>query len=173
MTAQPFPSQDNGTMHGLLLSLHSALRWAVIILGLFAAARGLIGGVRRASWSTTDDRAGLLFTIGLDLQVLIGLTMYALVSPITTSAFQNMGAAMQNGVVRFWIVEHPVAMLLALALAHVGRARIRRASEPPLKHRRAAILYGCAILLVLLGTPWPFMRVARPLFRLVTLGFGL
>ena len=151
-------------MYGLLIPLHSLLRWAVILLGLLAAGRGLAGWLGRKPWSPADDRAGLLFVTSVDLQVLVGLLMYTLVSPITTSAFQHMAGAMQNSVVRFWVIEHPAPMLLALAWAHVGRPRIRRAEDSSLKHRRALVYFGLALLLVLLGTPWPFMPVARPLW---------
>lgn len=151
-------------MHELLLPLHSLLRWVVIVLGLFAAGRGLNGWLGRRPWSPADDRAGQLFIVSFDVQLLLGLLLFVVVSPITTGAFQNMGGAMQNAVVRFWLVEHPTAMLLGLVLAHIGRARVRAAGEPPLKHRRAAIYLGFAVLLVLAGVPWPFMPVARPLW---------
>ncbi len=151
-------------MHGLLLPLHSLIRWAVILLGLLVVARGLTGWSGRRAWSTADDRAGRLFVAILDVQVFLGLVLYFLVSPITTSALWNMGAAMRIAVVRFWAVEHVLAMLLALGLAHLGRVRVRAAGEPSLKHRRAAIFFGFALLLVLAGVPWPFMPVARPLW---------
>jgi hypothetical protein len=46
----------------------------------------------------------------------------------------------------------------------VGRARIRRAEDSPLKHRRVLVYLGLALLLVVIGVPWPFMPVARPLW---------
>lgn len=149
-------------MYGFVLTWHSLIRWAVVLLGLAAVARALAGWLGRKAWSAADDRGGLFFVISFDLQVLVGLVLYVFASQITTSAFQTMSGAMQNAVVRFWVVEHPTAMLIGLALAHVGRARVRRASDPAPKHRRAAILFGFALLLVALGTPWPFMPVARP-----------
>jgi hypothetical protein len=151
-------------MYGFLLPLHSVLRWVVIALGLLAAGRGLAGWLGRKPWSPGDDRAGLLFVAGFDVQLLVGLALYVVFSPITTGAFQNMGGAMQNAVVRFWVVEHLVAMFLGLVLAHLGRVRVRAAAEPSIKHRRAAIFFGFALLLVLAGVPWPFMPVARPLW---------
>ena len=150
-------------MYGLTLTPHSLVRWVVILAGLFAALRGLAGWLGRKPWTIDDDRTGRVFVISFDTQILIGLVMYVFVSPITTSAFQNMGGAMQNAGVRFWVVEHPTAMILGLALAHIGRVRVTRAEDAALKHRRAAIYFGLALLLVLLGSPWPFTPVARPL----------
>lgn len=153
-------------MYEPVLALHSLVRWIVILTGFFAAARGFAGWLGRKPWAPADHRAGVIFTIGLDTQILIGLLMYVLVSPITTAAFQNMSGAMQSSLVRFWLVEHPTAMLLALVLTHVGRARIKRTDHAALRHRRAAWFFGLALLLVLLGSPWPFMPVARPLWPL-------
>lgn len=146
----------------LTLTLHSLVRWAVILLGVWALSRAKLGWFGRRPWRQGDDLAGRLFVIAFDVQVLLGLLLYFVLSPITTGAFQDMGGAMQNSAVRFWVVEHITAMLLGLALAHIGRARLRRATDDRARHRTAALFLGFALLLVLLGTPWPFMPVGRP-----------
>ena len=151
-------------MHDFTLALHSLLRWMVLLLGLVAAARALRGWTGGGEWSAADDRSGRLFVIAFDVQVLIGLLLYTWLSPITTTALQNMGAAMQNSLVRFWVVEHIFGMILGLALAHIGRAKLRRAADPVARHRRAAIYFGLAWLLAMLSTPWPFMAYGRPLW---------
>jgi hypothetical protein len=149
----------------VLLVVHSWLRWVVIALGVAASARALGGWRARRSWARLDDHLGRWFTVAFDLQVLAGLTLYLFVSPITTAAFQAPGGIMHNSVLRFWAVEHPFAMIVALALAHVGRARARRATEAWRRHRAAAIFFGLALAALLVGMPWPFTPVARPLWR--------
>jgi len=151
-------------MFSFVLALHSLMRWAVVLLGLYATGRAKLGWFFKKPWSGGDRTAGLLFTIAFDVQVLLGLLLYFVLSPITTGAFRNMGAAMQNGVVRFWVAEHITIMLVALALAHVGRVRLRKAASDRARHFTAALFFGLATLLVLIGTPWPFMPVARPLW---------
>ena len=134
-------------MYPATLLLHSWLRWVVIVLGLVAIVRAAGGG---------RGRSALLFTIALDVQFLAGVLLYAALSPMTRSAMENMGAAMHTPALRFWAVEHPLAMLLAVVLAHVGRSR----------PRRAAIFFTIAVLLLLAGMPWPGLPYGRPLFRL-------
>ena len=151
-------------MHSATLTLHALVRWAVILLGLYATGRAKLGWFGKRPWTGADNQAGLWFVTSFDIQALLGLILYLALSPITTGAFQHMGGAMQNTVVRFFVVEHVTAMLLGLALAHIGRVRVRRASTDHARHRTAAISFGFALLLVLLGTPWPFMPVARPLW---------
>ena len=146
----------------LLLTLHSLVRWAAIVLGLMAIFRAFTG-MSKGSFEDTDGTFGRLFAISLDVQMLLGILMYLFFSTITTSAFENMGSAMGNSVTRFWLVEHPTMMIAALALAHIGVARVRKASETKAKHRAALIFFGIAMLLIVAGSPWPFSTAARPI----------
>ena len=152
-------------MYSMVLILHSLLRWAVLALGAVAFARAVAGARARRNWTVADDRAGLWFTIALDVQLLLGLALYAVLSPVTQLAFQDFGAAMGNSVLRFWAVEHAVGMIAGLALVHIGRVRIRKAADPAGRHRMAAIFFGLGLAIILLAIPWPGMPAARPLFR--------
>jgi hypothetical protein len=151
-------------MFSVVLTLHSLMRWVVILLGVVATGRGKLGWFLKRRWTPADDRVGRLFVAAFDVQVLLGLMLYLVLSPITTGAFRNMGAAMQNSVVRFWVAEHITAMILGLALAHIGRVRLGRATDDRGRHRTAVWFFGFALLLVLLGTPWPFSPAPRPLW---------
>src|SRR5581483_6615453 len=92
------------------------------------------------------------------------LPIYFVVSPNMAEIRAHFGEAMQNGQLRFWAVEHVTAMLVAIVLAHVGRAMARNA--PPEKTRaRLLVTFGIATLLLFVGMPWPGMRYGRPLFR--------
>ena len=152
-------------MYSAVLLLHSWVRWLVVIAGLLAVARALAGMSGGKPWTTSDDRGTLLFTIALDIQMLVGLALYAWLSPITRLAFSDMSAAMRNPTLRFWMMEHFVGMILALALAHVGRVVIRKKTDAGDKHRLAAMFMGVAMLVILLSIPWPWGANARPLFR--------
>jgi len=151
-------------MYSAGLLVHSWLRWAVILLGIVAVLRAL-GALRSRRWTPADDRAGLLFTIAFDVQLLVGLLLYFALSPLTKLAMQNMGEAMRAAPIRYWAVEHPFGMLVALVLAHVGRVMVRRATEAK-KARIALIFFALSLLLILGVTPWPNMPGERPLFRL-------
>lgn len=151
-------------MYTALLAIHSLLRWLVIGTGLLAAVRGF-GGMKGNAWTKSDDNAGRWFIIALDIQLLLGLMLYGVLSPITQIAFDDMGAAMRDPQVRFWAVEHLFGMVIGVALAHVGRVRIRRAVEDVRKHKLAAIFFTLALIAILASIPWPGMPAGRPLFR--------
>jgi hypothetical protein len=146
------------------LWLHSWLRWAVLLTGLVAWLRGVGGKTARRPWTPQDELWGLLLTVSVDLQFVVGLVLYIL-SPITRISFQNFGAAMQINVARFFTLEHVIGMIAAIALVHIGRVKIRKAPDAERKHRLAMLLYGIALVLMFISIPWPGLPVARPLFR--------
>ena len=141
-------------MYPTILAIHNIVRWIVLISGLIAAVKALIGWFGSKEWSNLDDQLGLIFTISLDIQLLLGLVLYIFLSPITTTAFRDFGAAMADGDLRFWAIEHIFMMVLAVILAHIGRALSKKAVEDKAKFKRAAIFYTLAILFILAAIPW-------------------
>jgi uncharacterized integral membrane protein len=142
-------------MYGLILLVHSWLRWAVMAAGLFAVVRG----------GSRDETAGKWFTILLDVQVLLGLLLYFALSPVTGAALDDFAGAMKVPQLRFFAVEHVFGILIGTTLAHIGRARVRKARDDRHKARTAAIFYGLALLAILASIPWPGLPAGRPLFR--------
>ena len=150
-------------MYSLFVALHSLLRWVVLIAGILAVGRAVAGLLGPRPWTPRDDRGGRFFVMAVDTQMLVGLILYGILSPITYAAFSNMGAAMKDGTLRFYTVEHVFMMLIAVALVHIGRKRVQKAAGDAAKHRTAAIFFGLALVLILAGIPWPFREVGRPL----------
>jgi hypothetical protein len=153
-------------MYSLALIFHSWLRWvvlAVLIAAIFRAVRGRAAGLM---WTAADRRANALAVASLDVQTLIGLLLYLFLSPFTTDALNDFGAAMRTPALRYWAVEHVSLMVGALIVAHVGNVLARKASTDPSRHLRGAIYLGLALLLTLIGIPWPGMPNGRELFRL-------
>lgn len=156
-------------MYSILLTLHSLLRWIVVILAVVTVMRALAGWFGKKQWTAMDGRLGMFSSVSVDLQFLLGLALYIFLSPLTKQAFQDFGAAMSNGLLRYWAVEHIFWMVLALILMHVGRASSKRAEGSTRKHRRVAIFFGLATLAILFAIPWPFLSYGRPLIRLAGL----
>ena len=151
-------------MYSGFLLIHSWLRWADLLLGLAALVRSLTRAQR--PWTPTDQKVGRLFTAALDLQFLLGAILYFVLSPFTTAALSDFGAAMGNSGLRFWAVEHVFGMVVGMALAHIGRARIAKAPTDARRHRLALIFYGLALLVIVISIPWPGRPNGRPMFRL-------
>jgi hypothetical protein len=154
-------------MYGLVLTLHSLIRWVVVVVGVAVVVRSLYGFFGGKSWTQLDDRLGMGFTISMDLQLLLGLLLYV-VSPLTRAAMSDFGAAMSSGPLRYFAVEHVVIMIIAVILAHVGRSRSRKAADDRSKFKQASIFFTLSMVAVLLAIPWPFMAnfADRPWIRL-------
>ena len=140
-------------MHAALLVTHSIVRWAVLALALLALVRALGGVARHRAWARADRRSLALFVGVLDLQFLLGVLLFA-VSPITRAAMHDVGAAMRQPDLRFFLVEHPLTMLAAIAVAHAGNVIVKRAPLDDIRFRRAAITVALSLGLVLAGIPW-------------------
>jgi hypothetical protein len=157
-------------MYPFLLTFHNIARWLVIIFALIAIIRAFSGWFGRKDWTGGDNRAGLLYTIILDIQLLVGVILYVWPGIYLSRFMTNPAAAMADHETRFYVIEHLIMMVLAVILAHVGRALSKRAPEAIRKHRRAAIWYTLSLLIILASIPWPFMAsIGRPWLRV----FGL
>ncbi|MCS6911157.1 MAG: hypothetical protein NZM11_11430, partial [Anaerolineales bacterium] len=109
-------------MYPAFLMIHSVLRWLVLVAAVATAGKALAGWLGKQPFTKLDDRLGLVFTIVMDAQLVIGLILYVFLSPLTQSAFQNMDAAMSDVTLRFFVVEHLGLMVVAVVLTHIGRA---------------------------------------------------
>lgn len=153
-------------LHETLLFLHSLLRWAVLGLALNALVRAYRGKSQGLAYTSSDRKGALAFVATLHLTTVIGLTQFFATSPLIQAAFASPGAAMKTAALRFFLVEHPTTMLLAVVLATVGSARIKRGSSDAQKHSRTLVFFGIALALIFIGIPWPFYPAGRPLLHL-------
>jgi hypothetical protein len=150
-------------MYTSILTLHSWIRWLALVAVVgttLAALRGKTDGP-----SSLADRWGMIAMMALDLQLLLGLLLYFVVSPNMKAILDNFGGAMKDPALRFWAVEHITAMFAAIALAHVGRVLARKAASPAAKRSRLLICFGLATILIFAGMPWPGRPGGRALLR--------
>jgi hypothetical protein len=147
------------------LWLHSLLRWAILVSGAAAWFLSISGACGRRPWTGKEEMWGTIFIITLDTQFLVGLVLYAFLSPFTKIAFQDFAGAMANGNLRFWSVEHIAGMIVGVAFAHIGRLKVRKASTVLSKHVTATIFFGLALIAIIGSIPWPGEAVGRPLIR--------
>lgn len=149
-------------MHNTLLIIHSLLRWAILLAGIWAVIRSLKGVSSNSPFTGADKKAGLFFMIFFDLQLLVGLLLYFVTSPLVKTALSNMGAAMKDGVLRFYAVEHITMAVIAFILVHIGYSKVKKAGTDAAKFKNGLVFFGIALLLVLILTPWPFREAGRP-----------
>lgn len=140
------------------LHLHSFLRWIALLLIIVSVIFAFQGLLRKRSFTKTDDRLSLFTMISFHLQLLVGIVLY-FVSPVVEAARQDFSTSMKDPVLRFFLVEHAFAMIIAIALVTVGRIRSRKAESDRGKFVQLAIFYTIALIIVLWAIPWPFTLV--------------
>jgi L-asparagine transporter-like permease len=146
------------SLYSAMLHVHSAGRWVVLLLLLFAILNSLIAGKR--PYIRTDNRLGLLLTIAADLMLLVGIYLW-FVGPWGYKLIQQngMSAVMKDAALRFFAVEHLAGMLIAVILIHIGKAQGKKAISDKAKHRRTMIFYLIALLIIIASIPWPVREV--------------
>lgn len=148
----------DASIYSALEHIHSAGRWIVLLLLLFAIFNSLIAGNR--PFIRTDARMGLILMIFADLMLLVGIILWFL-GPWGYKLIQEKGMAevMKNPTERFFAVEHLVGMLIAIILIHIGKTQGRKQISDKSKHRRTLIFYLLALLIILASIPWPFREI--------------
>ena len=78
-------------MYAFILAVHNILRWVILILMILALVRAFWGWFGKRDWTSTDGRVGTFYSVALDIQLLVGLILYFVLSPITRIAFSDFG----------------------------------------------------------------------------------
>ena len=151
-------------MYTGLLSLHSYLRWVILILELVVLYKSFTGMTGGRAFTAGDRKAGLFLMISAHTQLLVGIYLY-FAGPWGVATIQNLGfgAVMKDSVARFYAVEHIFGMLVAIVLITIGRGVSKKAIPDAAKHRRSFWLFLVALVIILATIPWPFRAgIARP-----------
>lgn len=147
-----------------ILSIHNIVRWLILLSGLLAVIKAIGGVTGKKAYGGSDNKAGLMFMIWCDIQLLLGLVLY-FGGPWFDTLKAGMKDMMKLPVNRFFGMEHALMMIIAWILVHMGRSMVKRAGTDAQKHKRSLVYFGIALLLILAAMPWPFREaVGRPWF---------
>jgi|TARA_R100001015_G_C4602650_1_gene157620 hypothetical protein len=102
-------------------------------------------------YEARDFRISLFTLIVSHIQFLIGIILW-----FVSDYFgeMSMGEIMKNSAIRNVAVEHPVAMLLAIAFITIGYSKHKKKLTSAKKLKTIAIFYSIALILVLAKIPW-------------------
>ena len=153
------------TLYNITLYLHSWNRWIILIAGLLTIIFAVSGMVNKKDYTKRDRVTSLLFISSLHLQLLIGLLLYFVLSPITLQALSDFGGAMKDGAIRYWAVEHSLVNLIAIFIAQTGSIHIKRKQSSRAKFKSTLVWNIIALVLILAMIPMGMMGVERPWFR--------
>jgi hypothetical protein len=123
-----------------IVTIHGLWRWLVLLAALGAIGAGAAVWARQFQWRSAE-RLGLIFTIVLDIEVVLGLLVWLL------SLVQ--GKNLELGL----LVIHPLLMLVAVGVAHMVRVRADRAATDADRARLTTLGFLAALILILLAIP--------------------
>jgi len=132
--------------------LHSALRWVVLFLLVWTLIQSRIGKNKGDAFSAKQAKLGLFTMISLHVQLLLGLTLYI---GKGWSSMLGDSTIMGIAVMRFFVVEHLIGMLIAVVLGTLGHSLVKRASDDTVKYKRQFLFFGLALVLIMASIPWP------------------
>ena len=130
----------------ILLLLHSITRYLVLIALVGVTIQSLIGMVQSKPYGNLENKSGLWLFIFTHTQLLLGIVLY-----FTSPTVIFSGASMKDSVARYWLVEHALMMLLAVALITLGRITIKKLSTDVAKHKRLFIYNVLALAIIILA----------------------
>lgn len=142
-------------LHNILVHIHSIGRWILLLLLLIAIFSSFSAGGRL--FTKSDNKRGLMLTITADIMLIIGLILWYM-GPFRMLKNIGMSELMGNNVSRFFAVEHGLGMIIAIILIHIGKAQGKKRIADTVKHKRTAVYYLIALIIILISIPWPFLN---------------
>lgn len=152
-------------MYNTVLTLHSLVRWLVLISLLIAIYRAFYGWFSQKTFSKFDGTVRLITATTAHIQFGLGLCLY-FISPIIDYFLHNYKSAVKVDGIRFFGMEHSLMMLIAIILISIGSVKAKNKSNDKEKFKAMAIWFSLGLLIILISIPWPFSPLAsRPFFR--------
>ncbi|GAB3512483.1 hypothetical protein [Emticicia fontis] len=145
-------------MYEIFVFLHSIFRWLVLISLLYAIGRSIQGLISKRTFSKADSLARTVATTISHTQLLIGFTLYFVLSPIT-QFFMKSGAG-GNQEIWFFGIYHISMMFISIIVITIGGSIAKRAETDHARFKTILIYFSIALVLILLAIPW-----FRPFFR--------
>jgi hypothetical protein len=150
-----------------LLHLHNLLRWIIVILLLLSIIKSFTGWKGKKTLSEWDGRIWLFTMIASHITLLLGLYQWLMGRyGVLTYEIPEGLSRMKDPFIRFFQVEHPISMLLAVLFITLGRGMAKKEMSDTDKYRKAFLYFIVAGLLLLVAVPWPFRgeTIGRSLF---------
>lgn len=141
-------------MYHFVLFLHSWLRWVLLIFLAVVIIRFLYGWTQNKAFNQQDNRSTIFLVVLFHIQLLLGLTLYFILSPLIKGAFHDFGVAMKDNHLRYWAVEHIFIMVLSVVIAQIGRIKIKKSHADRAKFRNGVIYFILALVLIISRIPW-------------------
>jgi hypothetical protein len=151
-------------MQTAILFLHNIFRWVILILLLLSLFNSLSGWQNGKTLGGGSQKLWLFTLISGHINLLIGLYLLFFGRyGIVTGGIPEGVQVMKDKFYRFFWIEHPFGMILAVIFITLGRGMVKKPVSDTIKFKRAFWFYLLALIFILATVPWPFREiVGRP-----------
>ncbi len=141
-------------MYETVLFIHSYWAYLVLLLLIVASVNSLVGYFSNKEYGPMNFRIALFTLIVSHIQILIGLVLFFTAPYLRAFSEVGMGGVMKDSTLRLFIVEHPLIMIIAVALITIGYSKHKNKLTSKPKFKLLAIFYTIALILMLSRIPW-------------------
>ncbi|MBX9703453.1 MAG: hypothetical protein K2X39_04810 [Silvanigrellaceae bacterium] len=142
-------------MYEITLFIHSWLRWAVILLTMIVLFKSIYGYVSKTRYDKTDNNLMIFLVASAHTQLILGLLLYFVLSPISSAGMSDFPSAMKNPALRYWTVEHGLGMILFVLFVQIARTSSKKTIDPVMKFKKQMIYLGISMFILTINSPWP------------------
>jgi hypothetical protein len=149
-----------------LLHLHNLLRWVILLLVVYSLLKAYAGWKAKKAFAPGDKKTWLFTMIAGHTTLLLGLYQVAFGRyGMFTTTLPEGTSVMKDRFFRFFWVEHPVMMILAIVFITLGHGMAKKQVADDVKYKKAFFFFLLALIFILAGVPWPFREIiGRPYF---------
>jgi hypothetical protein len=151
-------------MNTALLALHSLLRWVLLFLLIASIIKAYSAWKYKKVFTKADRKLWLFTLITAHTNLLIGLYLLFFGRfGIFTISLPEGTKLMKDKFFRFYWVEHPTGLIVAIILITLGYGMSKKTVTDEIKFKKAFWYFLIALLFILATVPWPFREiVGRP-----------
>jgi hypothetical protein len=140
-------------MYSTILSLHSTLAYAALVVLLLAVINAILGVTSKSLFKPKDRSISLVALIICHVQLVVGLLLYIVSDKFEQWSLLGM-KIMKNSELRQLLVEHPITNIIAIILITIGWSKHKREESNNGKFKKIALFYLLGLVLLLAMIPY-------------------
>jgi len=152
-------------MYSVLLTIHSLVRWLVLLSLLVAVFRAWKGWLGQEPYTRFDNAIRNATVTTSHIQMALGISLYC-ISPVVRYFLNYFKRAVHEREIRFFGMEHITMMVIAVVLITMGSAKAKKQTTDQQRFKTMAIWFTIALVIIFASIPWAFSPFTkRPYFR--------
>ena len=134
--------------------IHSLWAYIVLITIIVTVINVFMGLKSKGEFKPKDLRIALFALIASHIQLIFGFIAYFTSSYYNIMGEVGIGEVMKSSELRKPLVEHPLLIIIAIALITIGFSKHKKKTTDTAKFKTIAVFYTIALLLILAVIPW-------------------